>query len=113
MDNILKTDVDEEQIAPYMEDINRQFEYIDKEDLIKKIVTSTFGRFLDYYKNAPEIEKPSARSSREEGRSGRSEGRTTRSRGARKRRALSDSLLTSVRMTASILVRSCNSLIRI
>ena len=84
MDNILKTDVDEEQIAPYMEDINRQFEYIDKEDLIKKIVTSTFGRFLDYYKNAPEIEKPSARSSREEGRSGRSEGRTTRSRGARK-----------------------------
>ena len=84
MDNILKTDVDEEQIAPYMEDINRQFEYIDKEDLIKKIVTSTFGRFLDYYKNAPEIEKPSARSSREEGRSGRSEGRATRSRGARK-----------------------------
>lgn len=84
MDNILKTDVDEEQIAPYMEDINRQFEYIDKEDLIKKIVTSTFGRFLDYYKNAPEIEKPSARSNREEGRSGRSEGRTTRSRGARK-----------------------------
>ena len=84
MDNILKTDVDEEQIAPYMEDINRQFEYIDKEDLIKKIVTSTFGRFLDYYKNAPEIEKPSARRSREEGRSGRSEGRTTRSRGARK-----------------------------
>ena len=84
MDNILKTDVDEEQIAPYMEDINRQFDYIDKEDLIKKLVTSTFGRFLDYYKNAPEIEKPSARSSREEGRSGRSEGRTTRSRGARK-----------------------------
>ena len=84
MDNILKTDVDEEQIAPYMEDINRQFEYIDKEDLIKKIVTSTFGRFLDYYKNAPEIEKPSARSNREEGRSGRSEGRATRSRGARK-----------------------------
>ena len=84
MDNILKTDVDEEQIAPYMEDINRQFEYIDKEDLIKKIVTSTFGRFLDYYKNAPEIEKPSARSSREECRSGRSEGRATRSRGARK-----------------------------
>ena len=84
MDNILKTDVDEEQIAPYMEDISRQFEYIDKEDLIKKIVTSTFGRFLDYYKNAPEIEKPSARSSREEGRSGRSEGRATRSRGARK-----------------------------
>ena len=58
MDDILKTDVDEDQIAPYMKDITRQFEYIDKEDIIKKIVTSTFGRFLNYYKNAPEIEKP-------------------------------------------------------
>ena len=59
MDDIMKTDVDEELIAPYMPDINRQFEYIDKEDLIKKMVAITFGRFLDYYKNAPAIEKPS------------------------------------------------------
>lgn len=36
----------------------RQFAYIDKEDIIKKMVTIYFGRFLDYYKNAPEIEKP-------------------------------------------------------
>ena len=50
MDDILKTDVDEDQIAPYMKDINRQFEYIDKEVVIKKIVSATFGRFLDYYK---------------------------------------------------------------
>ncbi|AXV49246.1 DEAD/DEAH box helicase [Prevotella denticola] len=84
MDDILKTDVDEEQIEPYMKDINRQFEYIDKEDIIKKIVTATFGRFLDYYKNAPEIEKPSSRSSRETGRSGRGEGKSGRSRGPRK-----------------------------
>ncbi len=58
MDNIMKADVDEEEIAPYMEDIMRQFAYIDKEDILKKMVTITFGRFLDYYKNAPEIEKP-------------------------------------------------------
>ena len=84
MDDILKTDVDEEQIEPYMTDINRQFEYIDKEDIIKKIVTATFGRFLNYYKNAPEIEKPSSRSSRESSRSGRGEGKSGRSRGQRK-----------------------------
>ena len=60
MDTIMKTDVDEEQIAPYMTDIMRQFEYVDKEDIIKKMVTMTFGRFLDYYKNAPEIVKPSS-----------------------------------------------------
>ena len=58
MDDIMKTDVDEEQIEPYMKEIDRQFEYIDKEDIIKKMVTITFGRFLDYYKNAPQILKP-------------------------------------------------------
>ena len=67
MDTIMKTDVDEEQIAPYMGDIMRQFEYVDKEDLIKKMVTMTFGRFLDYYKDAPEIEKPTGRGSKEKG----------------------------------------------
>lgn len=30
MDDIMKTDVDEEQIEPYMKEIDRQFEYIDK-----------------------------------------------------------------------------------
>ena len=55
MDQIVKADVDEEQIAPFMQDISRYFEYIDKDDLIKKIVSLEFGKFLDYYKNAPEI----------------------------------------------------------
>lgn len=90
MDSILKTDVDEEQIAPYVADIKRQFEYIDKEDIIKKIVTVTFGRFLDYYKNAPEIEKPSTRRSKGgDGRGSRGEGKgyRERSRGPRQAEA--------------------------
>ena len=57
MDQIVKTDVNEEEIAPFMEDINRYFEYIDKEDLIKKIVSVEFGKFLAYYADAPEIGK--------------------------------------------------------
>ena len=56
MDQIVKSDVDEEQIAPFMQDISRYFEYIDKDDLIKKIVSLEFGRFLAYYADAPEIE---------------------------------------------------------
>lgn len=90
MDSILKTDVDEEQIAPYVADIKRQFEYIDKEDIIKKIVTVTFGRFLDYYKNAPEIEKPSTRRNKGgDGRGSRGEGKgyRERSRGPRQAEA--------------------------
>lgn len=58
MDDILKVDVDEEQIAPYMDEIVRQFEYMDKEDILKKLVSNTFGRFLSYYASAEEIVKP-------------------------------------------------------
>ena len=55
MDQILKTDVEEEQIAPFMQDISRYFEYIDKDDLIKKIVSMEFGKFLAYYADAPSL----------------------------------------------------------
>ena len=58
MDKIEKVDVDEEQIAPFLADINRHFEFMDKEVIIKKLVSMTFGRFLAYYADAPEIEKP-------------------------------------------------------
>ena len=84
MDDIMKTDVDEEQIEPYMKDIDRQFEYIDKEDIIKKMVTITFGRFLDYYKNAPQILKPSSKRNE---RSERAERGTSGSRRPRKAEA--------------------------
>ena len=57
MDQIVKTDVDDEEIAPFIQDINRFFEYIDKDDLIKKIVSMEFGKFLAYYADAPELEK--------------------------------------------------------
>jgi len=67
MDQIVKTDVEEEQIEPFMADINRHFEYIDKEDIIKKIVSLEFGKFLAYYADAPEIEKPVERSKQKEG----------------------------------------------
>ena len=60
MDQIVKTDVDDDEIAPFMQDINRYFEYIDKEEIIKKIVSLEFGKFLAYYADAPEIEKPTA-----------------------------------------------------
>ena len=56
MDQIVKTDVDDEEIAPFMQDINCYFEYIDKEEIIKKIVSLEFGKFLTYYAEAPEIE---------------------------------------------------------
>ena len=66
IDEIEKVDVDDEQIAPFMDDINRHFEYFDKEDILKKIVSLEFGRFLKYYADAPEIVKPSTSRERSE-----------------------------------------------
>ncbi len=77
MDQIVKTDVKDEEIAPFMDDINRYFEFIDKEDLIKKIVSLEFGKFLAYYADAPEISKPNVKGDRD----GRS--RDRRDRGGR------------------------------
>ena len=58
MDEIVKVDVNDEEIAPVMADSNRYFEFMDKEDVIKKMVSMEFGRFLAYYADAPEIENP-------------------------------------------------------
>ena len=82
MDQILKVDVNEEEIEPFLKDIYRHFEYIDKEDIIKKIISMTFNRFVEYYANAPEIEKPSGKRSDREGERG-----SRSSRGERTRKA--------------------------
>ena len=86
MDQIVKADVDEEQIAPFMQDISRYFEYIDKDDLIKKIVSMEFGRFLAYYADAPEIEEVSSKDSRnkEKGKERKRKTATATSEGYRK-----------------------------
>lgn len=69
MDEIVKVDVNEEEIAPFMDEINRHFEFIDKEDVIKKMVSREFGRFLAYYADAPEIEQSAGRGENKERRS--------------------------------------------
>ena len=40
--------------------MRRKLEWLDKEDLLKRIVSREFGRFLAYYANAPEIEEVAA-----------------------------------------------------
>ena len=66
MDQIVKTDVNDDEIAPFLQDINRYFEFIDKDELIKKIVSLEFGKFLAYYADAPEIEKVESGKKKEE-----------------------------------------------
>ena len=66
IDDIEKVKVDEEEIETFLPSIYRKFEWLGKEDLIKRVVSMMFNRFLDYYKNAPEIEQPSSRDRRKE-----------------------------------------------
>ena len=78
MDQIVKVDVNDDEIAPFMQDISRYFEYVEKEDLIKKIVSLEFGKFLAYYADAPEILPVSSKKERREERGERKEKRGDR-----------------------------------
>ena len=60
IDDIEKVKVSEEEIETFLPDVYRKLDWLSKEDLIKRVVSLEFNRFLDYYKNAPEIEQPKA-----------------------------------------------------
>ena len=57
IDDIERVDVMEEEIAEVLPEVARRWEWLDKEELIKRIVSREFGRFLAYYADAPEIEE--------------------------------------------------------
>ncbi|MBQ8673007.1 MAG: DEAD/DEAH box helicase [Bacteroides sp.] len=55
IDNLEKVKVNEEEIADFMPDIYRKLDWLSKEDLIKRVVSHEFNRFLDYYRDRKEI----------------------------------------------------------
>ena len=85
IDEIEKVKVDEEEIETFLPSIYRKFEWLSKEDLIKRVVSMEFNRFLDYYKNAPEIDQPSASEKAEKEKKER--GKSRKERGERSRKA--------------------------
>ncbi len=58
IDTVEKTEVDYSQIDPYLPTIFKKLEWLDYEELIKKFVSVQFNRFLDYYKNMPDLNTP-------------------------------------------------------
>ncbi len=52
MENII---VDEAKIAPYLPAIMKKLEWLDREELLKRFVYVEFNTFLEYYKNAKDI----------------------------------------------------------
>ena len=75
IDRMEKVTVDHTQIDSFLPEIIKKLEWLDREELIKKFVSVEFNRFLEYYKNANDLNKPSGKG-RERGSSSTSENMT-------------------------------------
>jgi ATP-dependent RNA helicase DeaD len=58
VDKVHKVEVDHEQIDSYLPTIYKKLESLSREDLIKHFVSAEFNRFLDYYKDAQDLNVP-------------------------------------------------------
>ena len=87
-------DVNSGEIDPFMPHVLSKLEYLSKDEIIRRFVSLEFNRFLDYYKNAEDLnlpEHPTRGGDRREGRSDRSDrperaGRGDRDGGGDRRR---------------------------
>ncbi|MDE5677014.1 MAG: DEAD/DEAH box helicase [Phocaeicola sp.] len=83
IDDIEKVKVNDEEIESFLPGIYRKLEWLSKEDLIKRVVSMEFNRFLEYYSHAPEIETPAANDRHSEPKARKDHG-TTREKTERK-----------------------------
>lgn len=87
IDKMENVEVDEDQIAPFMDNVNKKLEWLSKEEIIKRFVSLEFHRFVEYYKNAPDLnekaeEKRESRSRRDR-KSGATQDESRKRRGQR------------------------------
>jgi ATP-dependent RNA helicase DeaD len=66
VDKIEKVKVNEAEIERLLPSIFRKLEWLEKEDIIKRVVSLEFNRLIDYYQQADEIHEPSDSPSRKE-----------------------------------------------
>ncbi len=66
VDRIEKVKVNEDEISNLLPSVYRKLDWLEKEDIIKRVVALEFNRLIDYYRDAEEIETPSDRSSRDD-----------------------------------------------
>ncbi|MFW6103678.1 MAG: DEAD/DEAH box helicase, partial [Bacteroidota bacterium] len=59
IDKMEHVEVDENQIAPFMQTVNKKLEWLSKEQIIKHFVSLEFNRFLEYYKDAEDLNEKS------------------------------------------------------
>jgi ATP-dependent RNA helicase DeaD len=66
--------VNEKGISKYLPSVYEELKDLDKEELIKRVVSIEFNRFLDYYRNAPDLNVDIAHQGRNNSESYRSSG---------------------------------------
>ncbi len=57
IDKVCNVEVAEEQIGKYLDLINKKFEGMERDQLIKKFVSVEFNRFLEHYQDAVDLNK--------------------------------------------------------
>lgn len=67
IDRLEHIEVDEEQIMPFLPEVFRKLDWLTKEDLVKRIVGSAFGRFISYYAKEEPIVQPDEKGGRRDG----------------------------------------------
>ena len=99
IDRIKTSDFDESLIKPYIPIIEKKLEGMEKEELLQRVVSLEFNRFLNFYGNIPDLtpatserggrrgreERGSSRQRRDRDRGGRDRDNWDRDRGSRSR----------------------------
>jgi ATP-dependent RNA helicase DeaD len=90
VDRIVATEVNQEQIEPFMDEIISKIGHLSKEEIIKHFVSSEVNKLLSYYENAPDLnvqagdDRRGSRNADGKGRSDRGERSDRGDRGGKK-----------------------------
>ncbi|MDD3535303.1 MAG: DEAD/DEAH box helicase [Candidatus Cloacimonetes bacterium] len=58
IDGVERVEVNENEIAPFLENVYKKLSWMSREELIRRFVSVEFNRFLNYYKDLPDLESP-------------------------------------------------------
>ena len=58
IDRVEKVEIDHVQVESFLPQIYSKLEWMDRNELIQRFVSVEFNRFLDYYKNIPDLNSP-------------------------------------------------------
>lgn len=78
IDRVEKVEVNTSEVESFLPKIYDKLEWMDRNELIQRFVSIEFNRFLDYYKNLPDLRNPKDDKGSERSFSGKSNGNYTR-----------------------------------